>query len=92
MRLDRRNFIKLLFGTLVISKGIFANVVSILSKTHLEKLNKSRRIVAYFDINAGQDHIFGIKVEKWVDFRFNFVDEPNNQIDSIYFCLDGGNI
>lgn len=92
MHLDRRNFIKLLLGALIVSKGIFANVVSILPKTHLEKLNKSRRIVAYFDINAGQDHIFGIKVKKWVDFRFNFVDEPDNQIDSIYFGLDGGNI
>jgi len=91
LHLDRRNFIKLLFGALVISKGAFAKHNS-WYKTHLEKLNKSRRIVAYFDINAGQNHIFGIEVNKWVDFRFNFVDEPNNQIDSIYFCLDGGNI
>lgn len=63
----------------------------VLSEQHLQAVNRRRRIVVNHD--AGWPaHLFGIDVAKWIQFRFAFPDDPGNQIDSIWWCLDEGNL
>lgn len=63
-----------------------------LSPDHLESVNRRRRIIVNYDINAGQPHVFGIDIDKWVEFRFAYADQPGSQIDTMFFCIDGGNL
>lgn len=63
-----------------------------LSASHLVAAGRHRRIVVNYDINAQQYQIFGIDPKNWIDFRFDYADQPGSQIDAMLFCLDGGNI
>ena len=63
-----------------------------LSQRHLDALNRRRRVVVNYDIHIAQDQVFGMDVDKWVAFRFAYADQPGSQIDSMWFCLDGGNV
>ena len=62
-----------------------------LSEEHRKAVNRRRRIAVNNDVGYPA-HLFGIDVKKWVDFRFTFPDEPGNQIDSLWWCLDEGNL
>ncbi len=62
-----------------------------LSESHLAALNRHRRIAVNYDAGYPQE-LFGIDIKRWVDFRFNFADEPGSQIDSLWWCLDEGNL
>ena len=62
-----------------------------LSEEHRKAVNRRRRIAVNHDVGYPA-HLFGIDVKKWVAFRFSFPDEPGSQIDSLWWCLDEGNL
>lgn len=63
-----------------------------LSPEHIKAVNRRRRIIVNYDINSGQPHVFGIDIDKWAKFRFAYADQPGCQIDTMFFCIDGGNL
>ncbi|MBN1343014.1 MAG: metallophosphoesterase [Phycisphaerae bacterium] len=62
-----------------------------LSKEHLKAVNRRRRIVVNYDVGYPAES-FGVEVKKWVDYRFSYADRPASQIDSLWWCIDEGNL
>ncbi len=62
-----------------------------LSKAHLAAVNRRRRIAVNYDVGYPQS-FFGIDVKRWVEYRFCFADQPGSQIDSLWWCIDEGNL
>ena len=62
-----------------------------LSEAHQKAVNRRRRIAVNFDVGYPAN-LFGIDVNEWVDFRFAYADQPGSQIDSLWWCLDEGNL
>jgi hypothetical protein len=54
-----------------------------LSPEHRRAVNRRRRIVVQYD---PQD-LFGIDFPKWIDYRFRYLDDPETQIDSVWWDL-----
>jgi hypothetical protein len=54
-----------------------------LSAAHQEAVNRRRRIVVQYD---PQD-LFGVDFETWIDYRFQYIDEPGTQIDSVFWDM-----
>ena len=54
------------------------------SQAHLDAVNRRRRIVVQYDAKGD----FDWDIARWVDHYFAYVDEPGNQIDSVFW--DGG--
>lgn len=55
-----------------------------LSDQHLQAVDHRRRIVVQYDAYNTLD----IDFETWIKFRFAYVDEPNSQIDSIWWDIN----
>jgi len=62
-----------------------------LSDEHHKAVNRRRRIAVNFDVGYPAN-LLGIDVKKWVDFRFAYADQPGSQIDSLWWCVDEGNL
>jgi len=58
----------------------------VLSPEHHQALNRRRRIVVQYDAH-GQ---LGADFEQWLDFRFNYIDDPDSQIDSVWWDVGAG--
>ena len=59
-----------------------------LSKKHLKAVNRRRRII---DL-GGLIEPWGLGPKRWIDWRFSLVDKPGTQIDSLWWCIDEGNV
>ena len=57
-----------------------------LSRQHNDALNRRRRIVVQYDAEG----LFGVDFQQWLDYRFNYIDEPGSQIDSIWWDIGMG--
>ena len=62
-----------------------------LTQSHRQALNRQRRVAVNFDVGYPANH-FGMDVDDWIKFRFAFADEPGSYIDSLWWCLDEGNM
>ena len=57
-----------------------------LSQEHHDAVNRRRRIVVQYDAFSQ----LGADFEPWLDYRFSYVDDPGNQIDSIWWDIGAG--
>jgi len=57
-----------------------------LSPEHHAAVNRRRRIFVQYDAFAQ----LGTDFKQWLDYRFSYVDEPGNQIDSICWDIGAG--
>ena len=61
--------------------------VELLSE-HLQAVNRRRRII---DL-AGLMEPWQLGPNGWVDWRFSLIDKGDTQIDSLWWCIDEGNV
>ncbi len=54
-----------------------------LNRGHHRAVNRRRRIVVQYDAWSKLGHDF----PEWLDFRFDYIDEPDSQIDSVWWDL-----
>ena len=54
-----------------------------LSSKHREAVNRRRRIVILYDAWGK----LGLDFQQWRDFRFNYIDDPDSQIDSVWWDI-----
>ena len=54
-----------------------------LSPEHNKAVNRQRRIVVLYDAHG---HL-GTDVDQWIAYRFNYIDEPRSQIDSVWWDI-----
>ena len=54
-----------------------------LSSEHHDAVNRRRRIVVQYDAWSQ----LGLNFQQWLDYRFNYIDEPGSQIDSVWWDL-----
>ncbi|MBN1346327.1 MAG: family 10 glycosylhydrolase [Phycisphaerae bacterium] len=86
---DRRTFLKttsvglgaLLAGRSTTSNG--AQPAMALSRQHCDAVNRRRRIVVQYDAH---DQL-GADFDQWIAYRFDYVDEPGSQIDSLWWDI-----
>lgn len=57
-----------------------------LSEAHLQAVNRPRRIVLQEDANMPFE-AFGLDFEQWLDLRFRHCDDPDSQIDGIWWDI-----
>lgn len=81
----RRKFLKraVTAGCAVASSGIAAEEPINLSDKHLAAVNRRRRIVIQYDAN----NALGKDWKRWLEYRFSWIDEPNVQIDSVWWDI-----
>ena len=56
-----------------------------LSEQHLDAVNRRRRIAVQFDAMSNPGGILGTDIDQWVAYRFDYMDEPGTQIDSVWW-------
>ena len=56
-----------------------------LTDEHVAAVNRRRRIVVQYDAF----NRLGIDFRQWIDFRFRYADEPDSQIDSLWWDIGG---
>ncbi len=54
-----------------------------LSAEHRDAVNRRRRIVVQYDAQVA----YGIDLDKWIKYRFSYIDEPDSQIDSVFWDM-----
>ncbi len=59
-----------------------------LGSEHHDAVNRRRRIVVQYDAWSQ----FGIDFQQWLDYRFNYIDEPGSQIDSVWWDIAAGSL
>ena len=57
-----------------------------LGPEHHEAVNRRRRIAVQYDAH-GQ---LGADFTEWLDFRLNYIDDPDSQIDSVWWDIGAG--
>lgn len=58
----------------------------VLSPDHRAAVNRRRRIVVQYDSQTA----YGVDLQRWIDYRCAYLDEPGSQIDSVF--LDMGRL
>ena len=62
-----------------------------LSSEHIDAINRRRRIIVNFDVISADGARFATKeIERLVEWKFMFADEPGTHIDSIYWSWGEG--
>ena len=62
-----------------------------LSSEHIDALNRCRRVIVNFDVISADGARFATKaIERLVEWKFMFADEPGTHIDSIYWSWGEG--
>ena len=62
-----------------------------LSAAHIDAINRRRRIIVNFDVISADGARFATKeIERLVEWKFMFADEPGTHIDSIYWSWGEG--
>ena len=60
-----------------------------LSAAHIAAVNRRRRIIVQYD---AYDDGLGRDIKDWIEYRFNYADEPGSQIDSLWWDIGMGEI
>ncbi len=81
----RRRFLKqtAATGCAIASSGLAIGSAIELSKKHLSAVNRRRRISIQYDAN----NALGKDWKRWLEYRFSWIDEPNVQIDSVWWDI-----
>ena len=58
-----------------------------LSREHHEAVDRRRRIVVQYDAH---NETLGSDLQQWLAYRFNYIDEPGSQIDSVWWDIGFG--
>ena len=88
-RIARRSFLQALSAGLAGASVLRANAISVaddaigLSAEHQDAVNRRRRIVVQYDAQVD----YGIDLDTWIDYRFSYIDEPDSQIDSVFWDI-----
>ena len=62
-----------------------------LSSVHIDAINRRRRVIVNFDVISADGARFATKeIERLVEWKFMFTDEPGTHIDSIYWSWGEG--
>ena len=62
-----------------------------LSSEHIDAINRRRRVIVNFDVISADGARFATKeIERLVEWKFMFADEPGTHIDSIYWSWGEG--
>ena len=62
-----------------------------LSSEHINAINRRRRVIVNFDVISSDGARFATKeIERLVEWKFMFADEPGTHIDSIYWSWGEG--
>ena len=62
-----------------------------LSSAHIDAINRRRRVIVNFDVISADGARFATKeLERLVEWKFMFADEPGTHIDSIYWSWGEG--
>ena len=62
-----------------------------LSAAHIDAINRRRRVIVNFDVISADGARFATKeIERLVEWKFMFADEPGTHIDSIYWSWGEG--
>ena len=62
-----------------------------LSSAHIDAINRRRRVIVNFDVISADGARFATKeIERLVEWKFMFADEPRTHIDSIYWSWGEG--
>ena len=62
-----------------------------LSSEHIDAINRRRRVIVNFDVISSDGARFATKeIERLVEWKFMFADEPGAHIDSIYWSWGEG--
>ena len=62
-----------------------------LSSEHIDAINRRRRVIVNFDVISSDGARFATKeIERLVEWKFMFADEPGTHIDSIYWSWGEG--
>ena len=62
-----------------------------LSAAHIDAINRCRRVIVNFDVISADGERFATKeIERLVEWKFMFADEPGTHIDSIYWSWGEG--
>ena len=62
-----------------------------LSAAHIDAINRRRRVIVNFDVISADGERFATKeIERLVEWKFMFADEPGTYIDSIYWSWGEG--
>lgn len=86
-RLARRGFLKAVSAGLA---GVLARPAPAitaahapvsLSAEHQKAVNRRRRIVVQYDAQT----FYGVDLDTWIDYRFSYIDDPQTQIDSVFW-------
>ena len=62
-----------------------------LSEEHQVAVNRRRRIYVYHDVGAPQES-FALEPQVWRDLHLKLFDRPDQQVDTIGWCFDEGNL
>ena len=90
MKIRRRDFLATASTAVMVSSASKSSANSDdapiqLTAEHQAAVNRRRRIVVQFDAHSNPGGILGIDIDQWVDYRFDYIDEPGTQIDSIWW-------
>ncbi len=61
-----------------------------LPDAHIKAVARKRRMLVQYDA-CDPKHLLGTDLDRLMEYRFNYIDEPGNQIDSIYWDIGAGN-
>jgi len=87
-QIHRRTFL----GSSLLGTGAFVSLSAngkdnasdiVRSTEHVAAVNRQRRIVVQFDAHT----LMGMDMARWLDYRFNYADEPESQIDSLWWDI-----
>ncbi|MBP1988791.1 hypothetical protein [Paenibacillus eucommiae] len=59
-----------------------------LAQSHVDAVNRRRRILVQFDVMGEVTELFGIDIHKLIHFTFHFTDEKGSQIDTLIWDID----
>ncbi|MHB8900419.1 MAG: family 10 glycosylhydrolase [Thermoguttaceae bacterium] len=58
-------------------------MATVLGADHQAAVNRRRRIVVQYDAQTA----YGADFNRWLDYRFAYIDEPGSQIDSVFWDI-----
>lgn len=61
-----------------------------LSSEHIDASNRQRRIIVNFDVISGDRTFGGRDPDELVAWKFNYIDDAQTQIDSVWWCWGEG--
>ena len=61
-----------------------------LTSNHISAVSRQRRILIQYDA-ADPQELFGTDMQAWLRYRFDYLDEPGHQVDTVFWDIGWGN-